>query len=717
MPKGKAPQSRKMAPQAAVHRRGGTHRVKDEHKTNTIFDEWDYKQLKTECIERGVYIKDMKKVAMARALADNDQEKKRAERNAIVERENKQRQLAREKQRDNDKRLKVEAAKHRRRIEKQARRDRDESVSDDTPDEEELKQMHNELLGRDSDAGHGPVGQALSEESWDSTSTETTFHSTNPPTVPECKLRLFEWPHATMPAPVAPSSPIDEVGEDIYPQPVPCNVTYVPLKVHTTKSKEKLFLPGQTYPPGVDPDYVPILSQQTRNAARNGILEGVLRKTTIERASAWTDRTQVQGWNARMFFALPPHNEAKKLPEVYNKWYLENRKLLRVKPLGDSEKVSREKRHEQRHKNKAKKFAEVLEASEYRPLAVCYLPACLDFDMEKLSMGGRQQGGQHTLEDLFFIRFPGCDVPHYYFWTREGEWADPTVPNPAWDPALVREDDDHTDEEGYDQQRERNRAAAQVSEKRLPKPPLPVRKSLVRVKRSDMPPPPFLSSPNPATTIAHIEYELLTAGLSATLSKYRTKWLASGKEHAWKVFGRALPLLYPSGQLPMVPPVGAEGEVSIAMKLASIETVGDKTLLPPLRGDEPWMRNDDEWWDVVEVDVEGDEVNSNTTMGEEFEKLSPVQLEALYRRASIQIPSRLTTADCAAWLDQISPSYIPLTPGIMPETPAQDEIESRVREEWEDRFLRPAQRGMDVVCPFCLLGLGGRSFQVRLGDL
>ena len=99
------------APQAAVHRRGGTHRVKDDDKTNTIYDDWDYKQLKGECVDRKVYIKDMKKVAMAKALADFDIEQKRAERQAFIERENKQLQLAREKQKEEDRQLKEAAAK------------------------------------------------------------------------------------------------------------------------------------------------------------------------------------------------------------------------------------------------------------------------------------------------------------------------------------------------------------------------------------------------------------------------------------------------------------------------------------------------------------------------------------------------------------------------------------------------------------------------------
>jgi hypothetical protein len=54
-----------MALRGVAHRLGGTHRVRDQDKTNTIYDDWNYTQLKAECIARSVYVKDMKKVAGA----------------------------------------------------------------------------------------------------------------------------------------------------------------------------------------------------------------------------------------------------------------------------------------------------------------------------------------------------------------------------------------------------------------------------------------------------------------------------------------------------------------------------------------------------------------------------------------------------------------------------------------------------------------------------
>lgn len=724
------------APQAAAHRRGGTHRVKDEHKTNTIYDEWDYKQLKAESIERGVYIKDMKKLEMARALAGFDLKKKQAEQAANQDRENKQRQQAKEKQREEEKRWRMVAAKHRRRIKKQARRDRDEEVSDDTPDEEELQKMHNQMLVLEDDgADRGPVGQALSDDSWDSTSSESSGHSDASSIEPECRLRLLEWPYVNMPPSTKPSTPVSLLRHSngrLKPEQKPSKIAYLPLKIHTTGSKEKMFLPGQTYPPGVDADFVPILSQQTRDAARNGVLEGVLRKATIESASAWTDRTLIQGWNAHMYFSPAPRNTTKALPDVYNKWYLENRRLLRVKPVGDGDRVSRDKRHAQRHKNKAKELAEILESSAHRPTAIGYVAAYLDFNSDETVMRKRQKKEVHTLENLFFIRFPGCDAPHYYFWTRKGEWSDPTEPNPAWDPTSI--EDDH-EPSSSDEEMDRSQFAGKQQ-------PVLTRVKKVGVSASHTVYPDALS-----TITSRVEHELCTLGLPTILAGYLNKWLNNGKADAWRTFGRQLPMLYPSGSLPTAPPVHANGDISIATKVASIEVLGSKTLLSPYRGDEPWTRDDDAFWDVVDemgVVVPRDSLPTPPAKIESLilpaesddlyrrcstiaHPLSPAEFETLYRRcSSIANPllpagvealyrhgSSLSTLpfNTTAWLDQLSPSFAPLTANTLTPDIPTEQVSDLVRQEWESRFLSPEQKGMNVVCPFCLADLQRRSFQ------
>ncbi|KAH7078646.1 hypothetical protein BKA63DRAFT_591302 [Paraphoma chrysanthemicola] len=696
-----------MAPQAAAHKRGGTHRVREQDKTNTIFDEWDYKQLKAECIERKIYVKDMKKVEMAKALAANEREKKRREREAVIERENKQQQLAKEKRREEARKMREAAAKTRRKIEKQARRERDESVSDDTPDEEELKVMHNELKGRDDeDPAQIQVGQALSEDSWDSTSTETTSQTTDTQTVAGCRLQLFEWPYPTVPSPTIPSSqipPARSPGGSILlrPEPrVPRRMLYVPLKVHTTGTKEKMFLPGQTYPPGVDPDYVPILPPCVRRAVRNGHTTGILRNASIEPATAWAKRTSIHGWNAHMLFSLPSRSATTTLQAVYNKWNLEDRKLLRVKPT-DS-KADRDRRHAQRAANKKRKVADVLDACQWRPTAVCYLPAYLDYGEDPSPQG-------RTLENLWYVRFPGCDVPHYYFWSRRGQWDNPATPNPSWQGAQGQHDQ-LADFEEDENDGIKLKDGTGVSQKRLPQPTKPPYRTLIRVATPWTPsPPPSLSSPPTVSDIVtRIEHELRTVGLAATLTYYRSKWLDNGKEPAWTAFARKLSLLYPSGNIPTTPPVNPAGAVSVAMKLASLDMLGREALLPPFKGDEPWTSNDDGRWEVVEVmasdnDSEHAQTQASSRRGE---------VNALYRRSSIQLPSRLSTAACTAWLDTVSPSFAPLSPGSVAASP-EPEVSEAIREEWERQFLQPSPRGMNLKCPFCLLPLGSMSFEAQ----
>ncbi|KAH7073169.1 hypothetical protein FB567DRAFT_401970, partial [Paraphoma chrysanthemicola] len=696
-----------MAPQAAAHKRGGTHRVRDQDKTNTIFDEWDYKQLKAGCIERKIYVKDMKKVEMAKALAANEREKKRKEREAVIELENKQQQLAIEKQREEDRKLREAAAKARRRLEKQARRERDESVSDDTPDEEELRAMQNQLMDRDDDeTAQIQVGQALSEDSWDSTSTETTSQTTDNQTVADCRLQLFEWPYPPMPSPTIPSpppSPVRSPGGSILLAPelrVPCRIPYVPLKVHTTGTKEKMFLPGQTYPPGVDPEYVPILPPRVRSAARNGHTTGVLHNAIIEPATAWAKRTIIQGWNAHMLFSLPPRSTTLTLQGVYNKWYLEDRRLLRVKPA-DS-KADRDRRHAQRAANKKRKVADVLDASQWTPTAVCFLPAYLDY--------GESPGPQgRTLENLWYVRFSGCDVPHYHFWSRRGQWENPATPNPSWYDAQGQHD--HFAGHGEDKSDGMTlKDGTRVSQKRLPQPPKPPRTVLIRIATPWSPSPPLsLSSPPTVSEIVtQIEHELRAVGLAATLTFYRSKWLDNGKEAAWAAFAHHLPILYPSGNIPTTPPVTPAGAVSVAMKLASLEMLGGEALLPPFKGDEPWTSNDDARWEVVEVVVNDDDSEHDQTQSSSHRN----ELEALYRRSSIQLPSRLSTAACAAWLDSVSPSFAPLSPGFVPASP-EIEVNEAIRKEWERQFLQPSLRGMDLSCPCCLLPLGVMSFAAQ----
>ncbi|KAH7402813.1 hypothetical protein BKA66DRAFT_404902 [Pyrenochaeta sp. MPI-SDFR-AT-0127] len=580
-----------MAPQAAAHRRGGTHRVRDVDRTDSVYDNYNYRELLNATKERGLYRKDMKKVEMAIALRDDDAEKKRAERYALIERQRREHEHGKEKKRQAEERRRQYAARRQRRIEKERRKARKESVddcttSDDETEAEQQPRIFNLMLDVDKYYGE-KVRQILSDDSWDSTSTESPVRSVNQLILPDCKLRLFEWPYLSMPLlnPPPPVPPRSGSQHTSCLDKVPWEVAYAPLKVITTITKQKLSLPGQKYPSGVDPNYVPVLPLQTRIAARNGVLDGILRKATIEKATDWGERTQIQGWNARMYFHLPLRNKGKNLADTYTKWHKENRKLLRVKGQGDGVSADRKRRHAQRHTNKGKQTAEVYEACEYRPLAMCYIPSYLDFDSNLWDVDVESVEDHCSLDNLFFVRFPGCDVPHYYFWTRDGEWADPTVPNDTWNLCMDGWQNIQESTQKHPRQTKRWVRIAQPESMTLD----PLSTSFTVTL---------------ATTLSQIEHELCSNGLAQTLAIYRSKWLMSGKKDAWKILTQYLPTIYPSGQMPGAPPLFTRAGAGVAMKLAMIEYLGrdEQTPYSPLSGNEAWTRNDSACWELVEFD-------------------------------------------------------------------------------------------------------------------
>jgi hypothetical protein len=727
------PSEPSMTRQVAAHRRGGTHKVRDEHRTDSIYDTYNYKELLDEAKERGIYRKDMRKVEMAWALKHNDEEKKRAERDAVLALQRKQQEAKVEEERRAAEKQKQIEEKHKRRIEKERRRERDESVSDDTlsdADIEAEEHTRNEYKREN-------FGQALSDESWDSTSTESSAPSMDIVVKPDCRLRLFEWPYERMPL-LAPTlartffSPLELL---------PRHVPYVPLKITTTSSKQKFVLPGLKYPPGIDPDFVPILNAETRTAARNGHLLGSLRKATVESGVEWAQRTLVQGWNAHMYFHLGSRNETKVLADTYTKWCLENRKLLRVKGKGDADTVDRTARHSQRHKNKAKKTVEVYEASLWRPNAMCYVPAYLDYGHER-----RGQEEDKRLENLFFVRFPRCDVPHYYFWTREGEWSNPSFPNPAWEPRQQNEDFTMKDEEErrhLDSNHTRN--SCRPCKTRWTR----VRNPALTHTHTHNPTLPQSSSKTVADTITLIEHHLYHYGLSSTLSTYRQRWLANGKAQSWKTFAAALPTLWPSGQIPNVPPVESIPGANVAVKLAMIDHLKGcgETMFSPLHGGEAWTRDDDKVWDVVEVEEESgddddddeeeeeeeeDNSSSRSTQDSEdktddedndvddeedgdddkdneeapdgaFEEIGyETDDEALYRRCSVAFAHEEKPGDpVVAWLEKISPRLAPPTT-LMGSSKVKMGLE-----EWEERYLQNRGNEKADVCPFCCMPWDG----------
>jgi hypothetical protein len=115
--------------------------------------------------------------------------------------------------------------------------------------------------------------------------------------------------------------------------------------------------------------------------------------------------------------------------------------------------------------------------------------------------------------------------------------------------------------------------------------------------------------------MALIEHQLYSEGLSKTLAHYRQRWVANGKQRAWKPFAAALPKLWPSGEIPDVPPVTSKPGVKLLVKLVTIDCLKEygETPFSPLSGIEAWTRDDDRVWDVVEVDVDEDPVSPNAS--------------------------------------------------------------------------------------------------------
>lgn len=583
---------------AAVHRRGGTHKVRDEHKTDSKYDNYNYKELVDQAKERGIYRKDMKKVEMAWALKHDDEEERRAEQDAVLALQRKRQEAKEEEERRAAHKQRQIEEKHERRIEKERRRQRDESVSDDTLSDADIEAQETTR----NEYAREQFGQALSDESWNSTSTES---SPEPPmdrdTKPDCRLRLFEWPHEQLPDTHPPRF-------FSFSEPKPRAIPYAPLRLTTTSSKQKLVLPGSKYPTGVDPDFCPLLSPRTRSAARNGHLIGTLRHAVVESGVDWAQRTLVQGWNAHMYFHLGSrhHNESKRLADTYRKWGLENKKVLRVKGTGEARREERAARHVQRRRNRTRLVQEVYESSLWRPGGMGYVAAYLDYwgdggDGGKGRGTGRFGGGkrawereeERVLENLFFVRFLGCDVPHYHFWTRQGEWGDPCFPNPAWEAAGELDEDEQDavkireDAEGW---KRRYRFGSKNHVEFLSS----TKTRLIRVRRPSsalsFTAASSFSSPSSPVSITsattHAERYLYNHGLTSTLSTYRARWLAKGKTTHWKTFAANLPTLWPSGNIPDVPPVESRPGACLALKIAAIDISGasGKTMFSPLTG-------------------------------------------------------------------------------------------------------------------------------------
>lgn len=633
---------RNMAPQAAPHKRGGTHCLKDEHRTNTHWDDKNYQELQFAAREAGIWRKDMPKWRMIQELANKDREDARA--GFRVRKEAARKRKAEEERRRREKEKKKRA--------REARRVAGEEVSG-TSDEEPIAAHEN--IG---------FGQLLTEDDW--TQSSTTTQASLSPIFPAQKLRIYEWPYSHMPSsnPLHnPTSPPGTVGKHV-PELLPRKVPYIAMDVVTTVSNENLQLPGRAMPDEVKPDYVLMLSEHTRHCARNGILFGQLANAVIERAADWAARTQLQWWNGRMYFNLPPRKSKASLQDVYSKW--KQKKYLRSKVqltrgIGIT-KPELKKKEEQRLKDRRDKIIEVYAASEHRPL-ICYVPSYMDFplldDDEEM---------EKRADNLFYVRFRNMALPHYYFWTSPGEWEDPTIPNPDWIQIEAQNQPitDTMEAEG---------AAGQRGTRR------------VLVKRSPVPRN-FLASAQPPkaskykTAVWAIERDLYHNGWANVMYVYRDKWLREGKEKEWRRLIADLPILFPSGNLPTAPPVSVPGYVSsLAEKFAAVDVPSPQWQVQPVRGDESWTRDDQAYWTLVDIP---EAISESGIQQELLRTMSPAEESALNRRLS----------EVAAWITNTvspyqSPTTSPTRPLRVPTSPTSPSgIRTAEREAWEELFLK-----------------------------
>lgn len=665
---------------AAAHRRGGKHAVKDEDLTHTKYDYYTREELLAAVKEAGCFVKDDKKSVMAKKLAKYDQDLMQIARRTAQE------QKEKEEKRQQEVKETFQACKQRRRArakrndDKGRRRERGEDVSSNSEDTDDIDEQNRHNAQRLTVTG----GYALSDETWDDTSTESTIRSENSPIWPGCRLRLFEWSYTTMP----PSRPSSKNRTE----QIPTQITYVPLKLSTIHSREKVTLPGSRYPAGINPDYVPILDPLTRAAARHGHMINLLSHASIEPATTWASRTIVQGWNGRIYLALPPHNNNKdlQLDAVYRKWKIEKSKLLRPAPRTVNPKRDRSQRFAQRLVNKRKATAEVYEACKWRPLALSYMPSYLDWEkgIDSVLLSNHER----TIENLFYIRFSGCDLPHYYFWACKREWNDPATADLAWTPASF--------------QKPSIGGIVQDKWVALDGTGLPSH-SLTKIKKVR----PVVLSNHHSSDLSSVEDNLITRGLSATLSRYRAVATSIGKERAWNAFMRKLPKLYPSGAVPNAPPARAMQGMCVAEKIANL--LSGRVFLP-FTGAERWTRDDDAMWEVVmysssdDVDMyeddsleELEDLPSSRSSGDS-ETVDNLSANVLYRRDSMDLltqrPQYRQDNDIYAWLEHISSAYPPHTVPLSPTVPNEN-VGPEVLTLTSNAF--PSANYTSPTCSFC----------------
>ncbi|KAF2438679.1 hypothetical protein P171DRAFT_490736 [Karstenula rhodostoma CBS 690.94] len=576
-----AREARAKAPQAKPHRRGGVHQVKDEHLTGTKWDTMTRDDMVAAARDDPTYIpffakfkaqkqkvKDLQKHVLLRTLGDAEKELERR---------------AKEEKRDNEKlrknaEIKAIEYKEERRAEQQRKQ------------EDRLrKEEEGQILSDEDDDENEPMQELpqvyLHQEDSDISDTTST-HSSESPTYPPHRLRIFEWSFNDPPSnDYWKTQRTWPQNEELQPRQLP----YTPMNVITLHSHEMLHTPGIDAKDNKnEPDRAPVLSEEVKDCARNGVLIGPLEGAVVESGMYWSKRTIVQGWNGRIYFNLPRPDED--LAEVYRQWKSrEGREKRRMdrQPLHEAGAHKRDPRLKAIRKKEQRKITKkVYRASQWRPTLV-YLPAYLPAYYKAPNDGPEDRFAERDIKDLFYIRCKGESVPTFFFWAEKDEWKNPTKPNPKY-------------KEYEDQHSRRDFQSKSTPERRL--------SGLIRVKKVPAAHR-FLRTPKMRTTTRYeavlwaIERDIYNFGFKYTLNVYHDKWLGEGREDAWNTLTQVLRhQLPPSGRLPTHPPVRLERDpsmISIAEKMARVEDFSGEPVIPIYINDD-WTRNDDAYWSTEE---------------------------------------------------------------------------------------------------------------------
>ncbi|OCL00812.1 uncharacterized protein K441DRAFT_691749 [Cenococcum geophilum 1.58] len=608
-------------PKPKKQRIGTTHQVKGEDRTGTKWDNENYETLRRGCRERGLLHRNLKKAQLAKQLAEDDA------RNDVA--------AVEKRRRETQQKIQEEVERKRKEVDKAeriAQREQQRNEGGNETDEGYLINLYD----------RGITGELITL-SGTATTTETATRSSmsSPyhPNIPYQTLSVFEWPYPELPSPSPPKTPttphydLDSPMHLIASTPPiqPVRMKYKYMFLQTTKSNEGVALPGKKTPPNLSPDFVPRPSPEAVQAARNGVRIKQLRRTKIESGKDWNKRTQLQWWNGGMFledFQIPKEWDADQpsLSEAPSPGAAET-----TSPTSRSKSVSRSKSRSRSRSKKLQSKAKLqlkskpargqntsernrkqlaLEAASSTIRSknpVLYLPACLDMDND--------DGFPHTLDRLFYITYLDQEMPHFFFWTRPGDWEDPTQENPeyniwkAQDRENAKIEEDILDSQIV--QRETDDAwgrAEDLESNMMWFQPVPLSRTRVRVRKprttlgpisTDLKYYSKFKDPKLERAICVAEEMLIRKGLRYTLGALRKRYEADAGDHEhWDQLTERLLRLYPAGKLPEAPPVHVKEmrDGSVALKIAELENGQPPS---PLRGDEPWTRNDDRYWDIV----------------------------------------------------------------------------------------------------------------------